>query len=132
MLTKYSVLLVSLILPSLAQAASLKEYNIHQTLQAVAKKSNVGIPRKINADLTDNGYTVQDNTLINHITVSSKQAAEMRKYPKTMRHQLTQSVCTNQGYRDLLQNGAILNYQFTEKNKKPISEELFFASDCGL
>lgn len=132
MLGKYGIIFASLMLPVLGQAASLKNYNIHQTLQTVAKKSNVGTPRKINADLTDNGYTVQDNTLINHIIVSSKQASEMRKYPKTMRHQLTQSVCTNKGYRDLLQNGAILNYQFTEKNKKPITEELFFASDCGL
>ncbi len=115
------------------EASSLKEYNLQQTLQAVAKKSNVGTPRKINTDLTDKGYTVQDNTLINHIEVSKKQAAEMRQYPKTTRKQLSESVCKNTGYRDLLKRGAILSYKFTEKgNKQQITEELFFASDCGI
>lgn len=116
-----------------AEASSLKEYNLQQTLQAVAKKSNIGTPRKINEDLTDKGYTVQDNTLTNHIEVSKKQAAEMRQYPKTTRKQLTESVCKNKGYQDLLKKGAILSYKFTEKNNKQfITEELFFASDCGI
>ena len=83
--------------------------------------------------MTDKGYTVQDNTLINHIEVSKKQAAEMRQYPKTTRKQLSESVCKNTGYRDLLKRGAILSYKFTEKgNKQQITEELFFASDCGI
>ncbi|UYZ83983.1 quorum-sensing-regulated virulence factor family protein [Entomomonas sp. E2T0] len=127
-----SILIVSLALPFMVNAASLKDYNLHQTLQTVAKKSSEGIPRKINDDLTDKGYTVQDNTLINRIEVSDKQAEEMRKFPNTMRSQLAESVCKNEGYRDLLKRGAILSYQFTEKGNKPIAEELFFASDCGL
>lgn len=128
-----SFIAICLILPFIAQAASLKEYGLHNTLQTVAKKSSIGTPRKINADLTDRGYTVEENTLINHIQVSSKQATQMRKYPKTTRNQLAQSVCTNAGYKSLLQQGAVLSYRFTEKgNKKAIAEELFFASDCGI
>lgn len=127
-----SILIASLVLPFTVNAASLKDYNLHQALQTVAKKSSEGKPRKINDDLTDKGYTVQDNTLINHIQVSNKQAEEMRKFPNTMRSQLAESVCKNAGYRDLLQRGAILSYQFSEKGNKPIAEELFFASDCGL
>lgn len=128
-----TIVAVCLTLPFVAQAASLKDYNLQQTLQAVAKKSSVGTPRKINADLTDKGYTVEDNTLTNHIEVSKKQATEMRQYPKTTRKQLTESVCKNTGYRDLLKRGAILSYKFTEQgNKQLIAEELFFASDCGM
>lgn len=127
------ILMMCLALPLMAQAASLKEYTLHQTLQSVAKKSSIGTPRTINKDLTDNGYTVQDNTLINHIAVSNTQAKQMRAYPTATRKQLTKSVCSNKGYRELLQSGAILSYQFTEKTtKKPITEELFFASDCAL
>lgn len=132
MIRKSILLVTCLTLPFMAQAASLKDYNLHQTLRTVAKKSNVNIPRKINADLTDKGYTVQDNTLTNHIEVSSKQAKQMREFPNTTRSQLAESVCKNTGYRDLLQRGAILSYQFEEKDNTPIAEELFFASDCGL
>jgi len=128
-----TIIAICLTLPFAAQAASLKDYNLQQSLQAVAKKSSVGTPRKINADLTDKGYSVVDNTLINHLEVSTKQATEMRKFPKTTRKQLTDSVCKNTGYQNLLKQGAILSYQFTEKgNKTPITEELFFASDCGM
>lgn len=126
------ILIACLALPFMAQAASLKDYSLHQTLQSVAKKSSEGIPRKINDDLTDKGYSVQDNTLINRIEVSNSQAEEMRKFPNTVRNQLAESVCKNTGYRDLLQRGAILSYQFTDKRNQPIAEELFFASDCGL
>ena len=128
-----SILIAFLTLPFMAQAASLKEYTLHQTLQSVAKKSSVGTPRAINQDLTDNGYTVQDNTLINHISVSKTQSKQIKAYPTATRKQLSKSVCSNKGFRELLESGAILSYQFTEKTTKtPISEELFFASDCAL
>lgn len=133
LMVRKSILMMCLTLPLMAQAASLKDYTLNQTLQSVAKKSSVGTPRAINSDLTDNGYTVQDNTLINHIAVSNKQANQMRSYPTATRKQLTKSVCMNKGFRELLQSGAILSYQFLEKTtKKPITEELFFASDCAL
>lgn len=132
-MVRNTIFALCIALPFVAQATSLKEYSLHQTLQQVAKTSSEGTPRKINDDLLDTGYTVEGNTLINHIEVSAKQAKEMREYPKAMHLQLGANVCRNKGFSKLMQEGAMLSYRFTEKgNNKLIAEELFVASDCGI
>ncbi|MGH8436524.1 MAG: quorum-sensing-regulated virulence factor family protein [Pseudomonas sp.] len=120
------------VLPT-AQAASLKDYELAKMLDQVAKESSVGTPRAINEDILDQGYTVDGNELINHLSVREGHAAQMRGNPDAVRTQLANSVCHNTGYRQLLARGAVLRYQFSEyKTNRPITTERFSKADCGL
>ena len=119
-----------LVLPG-AHAVSLKEQELGQLLNQVAQQSSVGTPRAINADILDQGYTVKGTELVNHLSVRPAHAEQMRANPDTVRAQLANSVCGNAGYRQLLQKGAVLRYQFSEfKNNRPIATERFSAADC--
>ncbi|MDG9930257.1 MULTISPECIES: quorum-sensing-regulated virulence factor family protein [unclassified Pseudomonas] len=116
-----------------AQAASLQEHELTRMLEQVAKESSVGTPRAINEDILDQGYTVEGNELINHLSVRPAHAAQMRGNPDSVRNQLAASVCKNTGYRRLLASGAVLRYQFSEyKSNLPIITERFAKADCGL
>ncbi|UVE16653.1 quorum-sensing-regulated virulence factor family protein [Pseudomonas sp. LS44] len=125
-------LALCLALPT-AQAASLKDYELGKMLDTVAKDSSVGTPRAINEDILDQGYTVDSNELVNHLSVRAEHAAQMRANPDTVRAQLAGSVCRNTGFRQLLARGAVLRYQFTEyKTNRPVATERFSKADCGL
>ncbi len=125
-------LALALVLPS-AHAASLKDHELTQLLEQVARESSVGTPRAINADILDQGYTVQGKEMINHLSVREGHATQMRANPDTVRAQLSNSVCTNPGYRKLLTQGAVLRYEFTEyKSNRPVISERFSQADCGL
>ncbi|AYC32114.1 hypothetical protein D3880_06825 [Pseudomonas cavernae] len=116
-----------------AQAASLKDYELSKMLDKVAKESSAGTPRAINEDILDQGYTVEGNELVNHLSVREAHAAQMRANPDTVRAQLGNSVCRNNGYRQLLARGAVLRYQFSEyKSNRPVTTERFSKADCGL
>lgn len=127
-----SALLVSLLLPT-AQAASLKGYELTQTLEKVARESSVGTPRAINEDILDRGYTVEGNELINHLSVRPGHAAQMRDNADSVRAQLTNSVCSNPGFRKLLVDGAVLRYEFSDiENNRLVTTERFGKADCRL
>ncbi|MWV11446.1 hypothetical protein F3I62_04990 [Pseudomonas sp. R-28-1W-6] len=132
MLRLASLLALSLALP-VAHAASLKDYELTRMLGQVAKDSSVGTPRAINEDILDQGYTVQGNELVNHLSVRSAHAAQMRGNPDAVRQQLASSVCSNTGYRQLLARGAVLRYEFSEyQSNRPVTTERFSKADCGL
>lgn len=125
-------LLLALSLPVLAQAASLNNFELSKTLERVARESSVGTPRAINEDILDQGYSVEGNELVNHLSVRPDHAAQMRGNPDSVRAQLANSVCRNSGYRQLLARGAVLRYEFSEyKTNRPIVSERFSSSDCG-
>ena len=122
-----------LTLPLAAQAASKQDYDLNKMLQKVATESSVGTPRAINEDLLDQGYTVEGNELINHLSVREEHAKQMRANSQSMRNQLMASVCSNTGYRQLLARGAVLRYQFSVyKSNLPVATERFNKTDCGL
>ncbi|MDA7087402.1 quorum-sensing-regulated virulence factor family protein [Pseudomonas sp. SA3-5] len=124
--------ILALGLPVLAQAASLNNFELSKTLERVARESSVGTPRAINADILDQGYSVDDNELVNHLSVRPDHAAQMRGNPDSVRAQLANSVCRNPGYRQLLARGAVLRYEFSEyKTNRPIVSERFSNSDCA-
>lgn len=126
-------LFAGLLAVSATQAASLHDFELNKLLKTVAKQSSVGTPRAINEDILDQGYTVEDNQLINHLSVRPAHAAEMRSNPDQVRSQLRASVCQNPGYRQLLGKGAELTYVFSElKSNRSVATERFQASDCGL
>ena len=77
-----TLLALSLALP-IAHAASLQEQQLSQLLDQVARESNVGTPRAINEDILDQGYTVENNQLVNHLSVQPRHAAQMRDNPPT-------------------------------------------------
>lgn len=129
---RLTALLLALSLPSLAHAESLKDFELTKLLEQVARQSSQGTPRAINADILDQGYTVEGNELVNHLSVRADHAAQMRGNPDTVRTQLANSVCRNAGYRQLLAQGAVLRYEFSEyKSNRPVSTERFSRNDCG-
>lgn len=120
-----------LVAPLCVQAASKQEFELSKMLEKVAKESSVGTPRAINEDILDQGYTVNGKELINHLSVREGQAQQMRANPDLMRNQLGNSVCHNNGFRQLMTKGAVLKYQFTEyKTNRPVVTQTFQASDC--
>ena len=128
---RISALLAALLATCTVQAASLQDFELNKLLKEVARNSSVGTPRAINEDILDQGYTVEGNQLINHLSVRSSHAQQMRSNPDAMRRQLGASVCANAGYRQLLAKGAVLAYMFSEyKSNRPVATERFQASDC--
>ncbi|MNG27669.1 hypothetical protein D3C84_1128240 [compost metagenome] len=76
---------------------------------------------------------MEGNELVNHLSVRSAHATQMRSNPDAVRQQLAASVCRNTGYRQLLARGAVLRYEFSEyQSNQPITTERFAKADCGL
>lgn len=120
-----------LALPFSHIAAAQEQQTLTQLLEKVAHESSVGTPRAINEDLLDEGYTVDGNELVNHLSVRPRHAAQMRDNPQQVRSQLASSVCNNDGLRQLMAQGAVLRFEFNEyQSKKPITRERYRASDC--
>ncbi len=93
-----TLLLAACLASTALQAQTLKDYELGQLLERVARESSVGTPRAINENLLDRGYTVDGNVLVNHIAVQPRQAAMMRDNPDVVRRQLAESVCANQAF----------------------------------
>jgi hypothetical protein len=130
---RLTLLPLALTLPLLAQANSLQDFELNQLLAQVARESSQGTPRAVNADILDQGYSVEGHELINHLSVRSEHAGQMRGNPDLVRAQLAESVCRNPGFRRLLARGATLRYEFSEyKSNRPVTRERFSKSDCGL
>ncbi|MFC0709706.1 quorum-sensing-regulated virulence factor family protein [Azorhizophilus paspali] len=128
-----TALTLCLLLPATVLAASLKDYELTRMLEKVAKESSIGTPRAINEDILDQGYTVEGNELINHLSVRTSHAQQMRAHPDAVRNQLLGSVCSNRGFRQLLGQGAVLRYQFSEyQSNRPVTTERYRAADCNL
>lgn len=114
-----------------AHAAYAQDPALGQLLEKVARESSVGTPRAINSDLLDEGYSVEGNELVNHLSVQPRHAAQMQDNPKQVRTQLAASVCNNEGLRQLMSQGAVLRFEFKEyQSKKPITTERYRSSDC--
>ena len=126
-----ALLTLCLALPFSHIAAAQEQQPLTQLLERVAQESSVGTPRAINEDLLDEGYTVDGNELVNHLSVQPRHAAQMRDNPDQVRSQLAASVCNNDGLRQLMTQGAVLRFEFSEyQSKKPITSERYRASDC--
>ncbi|WP_017906146.1 PA3611 family quorum-sensing-regulated virulence factor [Pseudomonas asplenii] len=120
-----------LALPFSVQAASLKDFELNKMLKDVAQKSNETLPREINEHILEVAYTVEDNQLIDHLSVQSDYAQSMRDNPKVVYLQMGASVCRNVNYRKLMAQGAIMRYEFTEnKSNRPVASVRFVESDC--
>ena len=120
-----------LALPFSAQAASLKDFELNKMLKDVAQKSNETLPRELNDNILEVAYTVEDNQLIDHLSVQPDYAEGMRANPKAVYLQLGASVCRNANYRKLMAQGAVMRYEFTEnKSNRPVASAHFVESDC--
>nr|WP_314562576.1 PA3611 family quorum-sensing-regulated virulence factor [uncultured Pseudomonas sp.] len=122
---------LALILPVCAQAASLLEAQMNRKLQSVAAESNKDLPREIDEKTLEVAYTVEGMQLIDHLSVMSDRAEQMRANPKAVYFQLGQSVCLNKGYRELMAKGAVMRYEITEnKTNRPVASVKFVEADC--
>ncbi len=84
-MSRFMALALCFVLPTAAHAASLKDFELSKMLEKVAKESSVGTPRAINEDILDQGYTVEGNQLINHLSVRASHAERMRSNPDSVR-----------------------------------------------
>ncbi|MGZ0718575.1 PA3611 family quorum-sensing-regulated virulence factor [Pseudomonas palleroniana] len=122
---------LALVLPAGAHAASLLEAQMNRKLQSVAAESNKDLPREIDEKTLEVAYTVEGMQLIDHLSVQPDRAQQMRDNPKAVYFQLGQSVCLNQGYRELMAKGAVMRYEITEnKTNRPVASVKFVESDC--
>lgn len=122
---------LALVLPMGAQAASLLEAQMNRKLQSVATESNKDLPREIDEKTLEVAYTVEGMQLIDHLSVQSDRADQMRANPKAVYFQLGQSVCLNKGYRELMAKGAVMRYDITEnKTNRPVASVKFEEADC--
>jgi hypothetical protein len=122
---------LALVLPVGAHAASLLEAQMNRKLQSVAAESNKDLPREIDEKTLEVAYTVEGMQLIDHLSVMSDRAEQMRANPKAVYFQLGQSVCLNKGYRELMAKGAVMRYEITEnKTNRPVASVKFVESDC--
>ncbi|MBL7229670.1 MAG: hypothetical protein JJK56_17000 [Pseudomonas sp.] len=122
---------LALVLPVGAQAASLVELQMNKKLQSVAAESNKDLPREIDEQTLEVAYTVEGMQLIDHLSVLSERAEQMRANPKAVYFQLGQSVCLNKGYRELMAKGAVMRYEITEnKTNRPVASVKFVEADC--
>lgn len=133
MLRFIAPLTLLLALPLASQAASLQEFELGKLLQQVAEQSNAGTPREINENILDQGYTVEGSELVDHLSVQQGEAANMRANPEAVRVQLGRSVCSNKGFRDLMNKGAALRYEFTENHTNlAVTTQRYTAQHCAL
>ena len=120
-----------LAMPFSAQAASLKDFELNKMLKDVAEQSNKDLPRELDANILDVGYTVEGSELIDHLSVQTDYAQSMRDNAKAVYLQLGASVCRNANYRKLMARGAVMRYEFTEnKTNRPVTSARFVESDC--
>ncbi|WAH60192.1 quorum-sensing-regulated virulence factor family protein [Pseudomonas silvicola] len=133
MLRFIAPLTLVLALPVAAQAASLQEFELGKLLQQVAEQSNLGTPREVNENILDQGYTVEGSELVDHLSVQQGEAEKMRANPEAVRVQLGRSVCSNKGYRDLMNKGAAMRYEFTENHTNlAVTTQRYTAEHCAL
>jgi len=124
-------LLLAFFLTAPAQAASLRDIRMEETLQQVAEQSSEGTPRAINDKITDLGFEAQGDELINRLSVDADYAKRMQQDPLLIRTQLQASVCADLRFRRLLDMGATLTYHFMIKDSdEPVLTQSFIAEHC--
>ena len=128
---RYLIVALALLITLPAQAVSLRDTRLAETLRDVAKQSSEDTPRKLNEFMTDEGFSAQGRELIDYISVTEEYAAHMQEAPLVVRTQLQSSVCADQRFRRLLDMGATLTYHFSlEGSQQPILTQSFIADHC--
>lgn len=128
---RYLIVLLALSVALPAQAVSLRDTRLEDTLRTVAQNSSQDTPRKVNEHIVDQGFSVQGTELVNHLSVDTGYAAQMQSEPLMVRSQLQTSVCADQRFRRLLDMGATLTYHFVlAQTDQPILTQSFVADHC--
>lgn len=128
---RYLMVLIALLIALPAQAVSLRDTRLEETLRNVATQSSTDTPRKLNEFIVDEGFSAKGKELINHLSVEAQYATRMQNDPLVVRSQLQTSVCADQRFRRLLDMGAILTYHFVlADTQQPILTQSFVADHC--
>lgn len=128
---RYLIVLIALAVAVPAQAVSLRDTRLEDTLRNVAQQSSKDTPRKLNEFIVDEGFSAKGSELVNHLSVDAQYAARMQNDPLVVRSQLQSSVCADQRFRRLLDMGATLTYHFVlTDTHQPILTQSFVADHC--
>lgn len=114
-----------------AMAASLRDMQLEQTLQAVAEQNNEDRPRRMNEHIVDEGFTSTGTELINFLSVEPDYAKQLQADPLVVRTQLQSTVCRDQRMRRLMDSGATLTFHFVlSGSTQPVITQRFIAEHC--
>lgn len=128
---RYLIVVLVLLVTLPAQAVSLRDTRLEETLRNVAAQSSKDTPRKLNEFIVDEGFSAEGKELINHLSVDGQYAVRMQSDPLVVRSQLQSSVCADQRFRRLLDMGATLTYHFVlTDTHQPILTQSFVADHC--
>ncbi len=128
---RYLIAVIALCVAVPAQAVSLRDTRLEDTLRNVAQQSSKDTPRQLNEFIVDEGFTAKGKELVNHLSVDAQYATRMQSDPLVVRSQLQTSVCADQRFRRLLDMGATLTYHFVlTDTHQPILTQSFVADHC--
>ena len=117
-----------------ADAEMNKAVPIAEALQVSAKTMNKSLPVMVDAELRHDKVEIDKNTMILKFTLVNFTVKEMdgEKLKGLMEADIRQNVCTDVETQDILKKGMHVVYDYTDKNKKHITQFKYDAKVCGL
>jgi len=117
-----------------AEAEMNKTVPMAEALQISAKTMNKSLPVMVDAELRHDKVEAKGNTMILKFTLVNFTLKEMdgEKLKGLMEADIKQSVCTDAETQDMLKKGMKVTYDYTDKNKKHITQFKYDAKACGL
>jgi len=105
-----------------------------EALQVTAETMNKSLPVMVDAELRHDKIEIDKNTMILKFTLVNFTVKEMdgEKLKDLMEADIRQTVCTDVETQDMLKKGMKVVYDYTDKNKKHITQFKYDAKECGL
>jgi hypothetical protein len=105
-----------------------------EALQISADTMNKSLPVMVDAELRHDKVEANKHTMILKFTLVNFTVEEMdgEKLKGLMEADIRQNVCTDAETQDMLKKGMKVTYDYTDKNKKHITQFKYDAKACGL
>ena len=119
---------------SMAKVDMNKPVPMAEALQISAKTMNKSLPVMVDAELRHDKVEIDKNTMILKFTLVNFTVKEMdgEKLKGLMEADIRQTVCTDVETQEMLKKGMKVVYDYTDKNKKHITQFEYDAKGCGL
>lgn len=111
-----------------------KPVPMREALQLSVETMNKSLPVMVDAELRHDKVEAKENTMILKFTLVNFTVKEMsgEKLKGLMEADIRQSVCTDVETKDILKKGIEVVYDYSDKNKKHITQFKYNAKVCGL
>ena len=107
---------------------------MEEALQISVDTMNRSLPVMVDAELRHDKVTVNKNTMILKFTLVNFTVEEMHgeKLQGLMEADIRESVCADVETQEMLKKGIKVVYDYSDKNKKHITQFKYDAKVCGL